>query len=357
MISQTSKYGYDAAGNTLTYLTITATYNKRGRMVTLKKGTSTASYIYNALGQRVQQSGGGPGTVLYMYDEAGHLLGEYTSTGVLVQETIWLGDIPVATIRPKTGGVDIFYVHTDHLNTPRKVSRPSDNKLRWTWDPDPYGTTAPANNPASLGAFTYNLRFPGQLADSQAGFNQNYFRDYDPAIGRYVQSDPIGLRGGPSTYAYVRNDPVELSDPRGLAPSGYGISLMEWLQDISDVSHPCLVAAAAARSAAFTDAESSGLPGPSSGPQDALRHCIGSCKLAALAGESCAKIIGDNHEAANLASGQPIEDSEMDWNNNGVGRAAAKCEPGKPCKNKCRERLQNCQLFGRGGKHLCYPPR
>ena len=59
----------------------------------------------------------------------------------------------------------------------------------------------PNENPAGGGTFKYNLRFPGQLYDSHAGLNQNYFRDYDPAIGRYVQSDPIGLLGGFGTYA------------------------------------------------------------------------------------------------------------------------------------------------------------
>jgi RHS repeat-associated protein len=229
----------------------------------------------------------------------------------------------------------------------------------WTWYSDPFGADVPNENPASGGTFKYNLRFPGQLYDSHAGLNQNYFRDYDPAIGRYVESDPAGLRGGLNTYAYVRNETVELVDPKGLESAGYGyvVTGMELLHDIEDVPHPCLIATVAARGSAFDEAEASGLPGPTNGPQDAFRHCVGSCKLARLAGQSCAKIIGDNHEAANLASGNPIEDSEMDWPNNAAGRDAAKCEPGKPCKQKCRERLQNCQLFGRGGKHLCYPPR
>jgi YD repeat-containing protein len=59
----------------------------------------STDYIYNALGQLVEKSGNG-GTVFLVYDESGHLLGEYSSTGTLIQETIWMGDIPVATLRP-----------------------------------------------------------------------------------------------------------------------------------------------------------------------------------------------------------------------------------------------------------------
>ncbi len=105
-----------------------------------RNGGVTATYTYNALGQRVQRTAAGV-TTLYAYDEAGHLAGEYTAAGALIQETVWLGDIPVATLRPNgSGGVIVFYVHADHLNTPRLVTDTSNN-IRWRWDSDPFGTT------------------------------------------------------------------------------------------------------------------------------------------------------------------------------------------------------------------------
>jgi RHS repeat-associated protein len=133
----------------------------------------------------------------------------------LIQETVWLGDTPVATLRPGTP-VRIFYVHADHLNTPRKVTRPSDNAARWTWESDPFGVALPNESPDSLDSFEYNLRFPGQIYDPHTKLMYNYFRDYDAVTGRYIQSDPIGLVSGTNTYAYVGGNPILAFDERGL---------------------------------------------------------------------------------------------------------------------------------------------
>jgi RHS repeat-associated protein len=64
--------------------------------------------------------------------------------------------------------------------------------------------------------FSYNLRFPGQYFDVETGKHYNYFRDYDPAIGRYVESDPAGLRAGLNTFGYADVSPILFTDRFGL---------------------------------------------------------------------------------------------------------------------------------------------
>ena len=126
-----------------------------------------------------------------------------------------MGGVPVATLRSNGTGILVYYVHTDHLNASRRITRPSDNAIVWRWDSEPFGT-APANqNPSGLGNFVYNLRLPGQYYDAETGLNYNYYRNYDPGTGRYVESDPIGLHGGINTYAYARGNPISNRDPSG----------------------------------------------------------------------------------------------------------------------------------------------
>jgi RHS repeat-associated protein len=105
----------------------------------------------------------------------------------------------------------------------------------WRWDPDTFGSVAPNSNPSGLGTFNYNLRFPGQYSLNESGLYYNYYRDYDPSMGRYLESDPIGLHAAINTYAYVGSSPVNFADPLGLckvvlefsrvALNGYHISV------------------------------------------------------------------------------------------------------------------------------------
>jgi RHS repeat-associated protein len=74
----------------------------------------------------------------------------------------------------------------------------------------------PNNNPSGAGAFDFPLRLPGQYFDKESNLAYNYFRDYDPNIGRYVESDPIGLDGSADPYLYAENNPTMAIDPLGL---------------------------------------------------------------------------------------------------------------------------------------------
>lgn len=113
-----------------------------------------------------------------------------------------------------------YFVHTDHLNTPRLVASYNNTK-RWTWYPETseaFGANTPNENPAAAGTFTYNLRFPGQIYLPATQLSYNYYRDYNPRTGRYIESDPIGLDAGQmSTYAYVDGNPLSSIDPMGLS--------------------------------------------------------------------------------------------------------------------------------------------
>jgi RHS repeat-associated protein len=110
-------------------------------------------------------------------------------------------------------------VEADALGTPRVVIDPTRDVAVWRWDltGEAFGESEPEQDPDGDGTlFVLDLRYPGQQYDSASGFNYNYFRDYDPGVGRYVQSDPIGLEGGVSTYGYVGGNPMIGFDPFGL---------------------------------------------------------------------------------------------------------------------------------------------
>jgi RHS repeat-associated protein len=110
--------------------------------------------------------------------------------------------------------------HVDHLNTPRLVADATGTTV-WRWDQaEPFGNNPADENPSGLGAFDLPLRLPGQYFDAVTALHYSYFRDYDPSLGRYGESDPIGLNGGLNTYAYVTGSPLSQIDPLGLASQG-----------------------------------------------------------------------------------------------------------------------------------------
>jgi len=226
---------YDANGNTKTGIAATMTfgYDDKNRLATATNAFVTATYTTNGRGERVRKvvTGVNPVTADYSYDEGGQLLGEYSATGTAQAEYIYLDSTPIAVAK----GTALAYVETDHLGTPRQVVDPATNNAMWTWDglASAFGVNAPNQSPSGGAAYTFNLRFPGQYYDAETGLNYNYFRDYEPATGRYIESDPISLRGGISTYAYASSRPLSRRDKRGLLSysPGLGGSTTQSLQD------------------------------------------------------------------------------------------------------------------------------
>jgi len=218
----TSARTYDANGNTATLAAKGFVYDDRNRLRDYKNSGSTVTrtYRYNGKGERVSkvQSAGNANNRYYFYDEAGHLLGEYLANGTRVQEYVWLDDLLVAVLSDHDASTYQF-VETDHLGTPRAVIHPVENNIVWRWNitNTAFGEHAATNNPdADAVTYTFNLRYPGQQYDAESTLHYNYFRDYEAGTGRYVQSDPIRLKGGISLYAYVSSNSLRFSDTLGL---------------------------------------------------------------------------------------------------------------------------------------------
>ena len=221
-------YSYDGVGNrtsrvlgstTETYGLASTANQIASISTTIAPFTPTpATYLSNGFQQRVQKIVGTT-TTQFIYDKAGHLLEEADGSGAVQKEYIWLDDMPVGLVDDTGASPVVYFIHSDQINSPQKVS---DGSASIVWD----GVFDPFGNPVSrTGGAMMNLRFPGQYFDAESGFNQNWLRSYDPNTGRYIQSDPIGLRGGINTYAYVSNNPVTNTDPMGLFAVGFSAEL------------------------------------------------------------------------------------------------------------------------------------
>ncbi|MGH6793857.1 MAG: RHS repeat domain-containing protein [Methylocella sp.] len=212
--SWAGSFTYDASGNMLSYSTpfsgYSFSYDARNRLTESFVGAIGTSWLINGLGQRIAQMNGSVPQLFFVYDEAGHPTGKYDGGGNPLQETVWLGDLPVAVLSPSGQ----YYVAPDNLGSPHQITDAS-GAVVWLWNHDPFGNGDPT------GTFTYDLRFPRQFFDQGAKLHYNYFRDYDQRTGRYIESDPIGLAGGINTYGYVDSNPLTRTDASGLVPGGF----------------------------------------------------------------------------------------------------------------------------------------
>ncbi|MBI1204958.1 MAG: hypothetical protein GC182_20845 [Rhodopseudomonas sp.] len=105
---------------------------------------------------------------------------------------------------------NLYFVHADHLNRPFMMTDGSKNVV-WSATYWPFGEVS-----SITGSASNNLRFPGQYFQIEPGLHYNWYRHYDPTLGRYTQPDPLGFVDGPSIYAYAELSPIMYTDRFGL---------------------------------------------------------------------------------------------------------------------------------------------
>jgi RHS repeat-associated protein len=128
---------------------------------------------------------------------------------------VWLNRRLIGRIR----GGTVHAIHGDQVGRPQVVTD-ANGAVVWLAANYPFEREVALDSIGGL-----NLGFPGQYYDADRGTWNNGFRDYSAQLGRYVESDPIGLGGGINTYAYVGGSPLMYTDPYGLASPAMKLAL------------------------------------------------------------------------------------------------------------------------------------
>jgi len=213
---------HDAAG-ALTYISASGiSYGVNGDHVLSDSGRPRLGRKYNGLGERTLS-----GNSVFLFGEPAQLLAKVDTTSAVPNKFsayVWLEGRPLALITyTKSGstftGLRVQYIHTNGIEWPKFTTSANavfDSKRTLE---SSYGIISgqiiPDSNP--LPPIEPRLMFPGQFWDITEGrVYYNYFRDYVPSMGRYLEPDPLGLGGGPNRYSYARNNPIVSVDPFGL---------------------------------------------------------------------------------------------------------------------------------------------
>jgi RHS repeat-associated protein len=202
---------YDGTGNANGFtgadgVAVGLHYDAFGRIDSSSRNGVTTAYRIDGTGHRTYKAVGSAAPTLYVYSPAGLLLAEYDSGTGKWTNYLYLGSELVGVIRQG----QVYFAHNDHLGRTELLTNPA-KAIVWSAKLGPFDRTVATD---SIGGF--NLGFPGQYFDAETGTWYNVNRDYDASIGRYVQSDPLGIDAGVNTYAYVGSNPVTAIDPLGL---------------------------------------------------------------------------------------------------------------------------------------------
>jgi RHS repeat-associated protein len=207
-------FGYDNNGNVTSENARSYVYSQNNRLIRVVENDLTlGEYAYNGVGQRIKKVAAGA-TTIYHYDRFGNLIAESDDEGTFRVDYLYFSGQPLARIDISITE-SIYYYHNDHLGTPQVLTN-DQGQIVWKADYKPFGEVD-----IMIEKVKNNFRFPGQYYDEETGVHYNWFRDYNPTIGRYIEPDPIGLMRQRNVltalnfYAYGLNNPLNVKDING----------------------------------------------------------------------------------------------------------------------------------------------